>query len=107
MLAPKLRWVRMTPLGSPVVPDEYGNTSVLSDSTPADPVNGVPSALVKQSASSTQNTSCTDVPRAASFAVARSASEVRMNRAPESTSLRTFVSDSGGGPPKHCTVAYW
>ena len=43
MFATRLRWVSMTPLLSPVVPDEYGRTTTSSGPTSACSVMGAPS----------------------------------------------------------------
>ena len=88
ILATRLRWLSITPLGNPVVPEEYGSTRICSSrSTGACASSGAPiSALsgVTPSASPITTSSFTRVPTMAARAVSRNSGMVISISAPES-----------------------
>ena len=89
MLATRLPWVSITPLLSPVVPEEYGSTTRSELDTGTCSASGAPNSAVTgvaPSASPSTKISVTDVPSTASRATSRNIGIVTSRVAPESTS---------------------
>ena len=88
-LATRLPWLSMTPLFTPVVPDEYGSTTRVSDVTGTCSASGAPNSAVTgvaPSASPRTKISVTPVPSAPFVATSRNIGIVTRMVAFESSS---------------------
>src|SRR5215471_19927065 len=95
-LATRLRWVSITPLGSPVVPLEYGNATRSSRGSMRMAGGSLPAWRrsekgVAPSAEPKTKISSTALLPAAAFALSRKGAAVTRKRAPESASCLELI----------------